>query len=162
MDEYYPDDYPDYYGNEGYYDAPEESNDLSLTKAISGIGGEDEAKVMMENVIDEVAERYTLKKDEAIILLTNFNWNKDKIEMKWWDDMEGIRIQCGLDYDKKLKLVPTDNKFCSVCYSENTKENQFIALTCEHYFCKECWKDYFNCMVQNKLTCVNTPCRLKD
>lgn len=46
---------------------------------------------------------------------------------------------------------------CSVCYDDYEGEDMY-ALSCKHYFCKDCWKAYISCKIKDgkkRVTCRN-------
>jgi len=162
--EEYENDYYDYtYQNEDIYNDKDTDKDtvLSLKKTVSGMGSLDEAKCLMEKIIDEVRELTCLSRDNAIIVLIQNNWNKDKIEATWFEDIEKNKIKIGMEYDKSLKLDQTKN-YCMVCLDSPKKGEKFVGLSCNHLFCPTCFKEYLEFKVEDKITCVFTTCMMKD
>ena len=158
-------DEENYYDQDYIYqddDSNQNNNNFSLAKTISGMGKEDEARYLMEKIISEVQELTCLSRDNAIIILIQNNWNKDKIESTWFDDTEKNQVKSGMEYNKSLGLKNPSVKVCMVCYSENDKNEQYIGLSCQHLFCSSCWKEYLEFKVQDKISCIFSTCMLKE
>lgn len=138
----------------------EDSGKLNLKKTQSGIGKEEEARYMMEKIVDELVSITCLSSDDALLLLIQNNWNKERIETFWFDDTEKNRVKFGLDLDKSLKLELLGKKECVVCCDKITSNS--FALKCDHTFCSSCWKEYLEHKVDERLNTVFTTCMLKD
>ena len=56
----------------------------------------------------------------------------------------------------------TDGQFtCEICYSDYDLSDG-IALTCGHYFCKECYLNHITASVSSGPASVRTPCPMPD
>ena len=110
-----------------------------------------------DKVIENFKECTDLNKDEAELVLINYNWNYDKLTEEWYDNMEKIKIESHIeqspeslekisDFFKKNNISPDT---CPVCYSEIEKENS-LSLKCNHQICKECYIEYINNILINE------------
>ena len=77
-----------------------------------------------------------------------FNWNNQKVNDKWFDNMEQLRMDTGLDYDKtlvnfhpKIDASKKENNKgeCGVCYCDFDEEFPARSLECGHEFSLDCW-----------------------
>ena len=50
----------------------------------------------------EQYEIFSENRDEMIAICRYFEWNKEKINQKWFEDQDNLRIKIGLAYDTKL------------------------------------------------------------
>jgi len=107
-------------------------------------------------MIEQVKEFTCLTPDEVIIVLSQNQWSRDKFESKWFDNPDNFKIATGLVYNKTLNIPPTDNKNCGVCFSQN--KNNFFGLSCNHKFCNDCWKEYLENKIADKLSTISTTC----
>ena len=79
--------------------------------------------------------------DEAIIIYNHFRWRKDLVEGEYFGDEENIRKKAGLEPQEKAAEPAGDNLTCLLCFDEKPRAD-FEALKCNHYLCKDCWKEY--------------------
>ena len=155
--DYYPDDYDQ---NTKVLDSNDDK--LNLQKNHSNLGKEEEAKILMEKVIEEVIELTCLSRDNVIILLLQNNWNKDKIDSYWWENTNKHLIKHGMEFDQNLKFNKNStSKECMVCFS-NSKNLNYISLSCNHLFCTNCWTEYLEYKAQDIYSCTSATCMLKN
>jgi ariadne-1 len=154
------------YGDEIYCyeeDISTTSNNLGRQSSYAIVKSDDLEKTR-DTIIRECMDFTCLNKDDSIIVLTNYQWNIERIRDQWFDDVEMNRKKCGLDLLssveaelKKKKILP-NNKECLVCYEP--KDNTFDSLSCLHFFCGECWKQYLEAKLEDILTCITSTCPL--
>ena len=155
------DEYADY--EEYDYQACEDGYDQEyLCKKTSfTIIAEDEVLQVREKFIKQALERVDFDRDSIILALTYFKWNVYWLAEKWYDNPEKYSEEAGIIISKsvmsklaKEKVFP-NNKDCSVCFVNiNDLENSsdMISLSCKHFFCIDCWKEYLS----EKLKEINT------
>lgn len=83
-------------------------------------------------------------KDEMIAICRFFKWNKDKISSQWFEKMDELRLEIGLDYDTNLvkkypeingSLAANNGGMCSVWgeeFDENDPDMKCFELGCGH------------------------------
>ena len=49
-----------------------------------------------------VYSQHNKPEDKVISILRNFNWNQQKLETEWFDNMDELEIKCGIKYNKDL------------------------------------------------------------
>ena len=91
----------------------------------------------MVNIIDSVDQR-AIKQPCSSVLLKNYD--KDQCELKFQNSY----------FD------------CNVCFNETLGKNCFKFNKCEHVFCNECMKTYFETQIADgnvkSLTCPQNKC----
>lgn len=65
-----------------------------------------------------------------------------------------------LDFDEAQKLKVFDGKVfcCGICFSEKLGSNCLLFKECQHVYCKDCMKEYFQIQIRDgKVQCLNCP-----
>uniref|UniRef100_A0A9J8CVA0 RBR-type E3 ubiquitin transferase n=1 Tax=Cyprinus carpio carpio TaxID=630221 RepID=A0A9J8CVA0_CYPCA len=83
------------------------------------------------------------------ILLSHFNWDKEKLMERYFDgNLDKLFSECHvINPSKKLKTRPMSTRSssqdmpCQICYL-NYSNSYFTGLECGHKFCMQCWGDY--------------------
>ena len=128
----------------------------------------DEIEKERDKKIEEFIQFSSLSKEEAELILINYNWNIDLLNNDWFDKMEKIKMNSGLaqtpESEQKIKKYFMKNKIesndcCLICYTE-IEEGDDISLKCNHRFCKDCFTDYLKEKLKDQLTVLSTPCPL--
>ena len=165
------DDYNDYDVDEAYYDDQSEPIELDNDNRIIGKYEfllRDEIEKEREKKIDEFKEYSSLNKQQAELILINYNWNIDILMNDWFDKTQKIKENSGLCQtkasEKKIKEFFKKNKIpqntCPVCYTEIDPGDE-ISLGCNHLFCSECFSNYLKQKVTaEELTILSTTCPL--
>ena len=82
-----------------------------------------------------------MPEDEAIILYSWFKWRKDLLEGEYFGNEDNIRKKAGIEPEETTPDDQSDTLTCNLCFDTKDRD-QFEALKCNHYLCKDCWKDY--------------------
>ena len=95
-------------------DRTNKDKDLTLkqqTDNILGykIGRKEEAEFLMNNVIKEIEDFTQLDRDEAILVLLNIKWNKDKIKDSWYNNPESFKVKYGIKLKESIQSNITKN-----------------------------------------------------
>ena len=87
------------------------------------------------------------------------------------NDKRAIKLACSrqilIDYDKDQRNFEFDNSefVCKVCFCDKKGSECMRFLKCEHVFCKECMKGYFESQIKsgdvNALNCPHEKCEEK-
>lgn len=139
-------------------------------------GGEDEKKAdvgyeiltaaqVMEKpleMISEVNELFQIDPGVARQLLQHANWNSEKLVTRYFAGekdklFKEARIPLELGSYKK----PTGEISCSVCFDSFDSEEIF-GLTCNHFFCRECYADYLVVKVNTEGQAAEIRCPARD
>ncbi len=96
-----------------------------------------EMKPMMEAIIREVATLLGVTSDTAQILLSHFDWNKEKLQDKYWLDTEACLRSVGITPSESGATTSNsgDTMTCSICYDSIPKA-EALCLGCLHPFCR--------------------------
>ncbi|XP_065143637.1 E3 ubiquitin-protein ligase RNF14-like [Paramisgurnus dabryanus] len=65
-----------------------------------------------------------------------------------------------LDFDEAQKQKVFDGKLfcCGICFSEKLGSNCVLFKECQHVYCKDCMKEYFQIQIRDgKVQCLNCP-----
>lgn len=143
--------------------------DLGLKKTDSyAIIKDKEIEKLRNRIIKEAMEATDLSRDDAILALIFFHWSIEKLNDKWYDNTEFYRQQAGIDLSKysienlkKLNIKP-DNQECYICYSLKDDVNNFVSLSCKHYFCGDCWIGYLTEKAADSNTVLISTCPQQD
>ena len=119
--------------------------------------------VLTEDKIDEriarkiyqLNEKLFLDNDDALLAaLRHFNWEKGLLEERWFDDIENLRVQIGLDFNDKLptehpemnaSLAANNDNLCQIIYDdfdEDDPEMKPMQLVCGHQFSAVAWTEH--------------------
>mmetsp|Transcript_8487 Transcript_8487/g.26631 ORF Transcript_8487/g.26631 Transcript_8487/m.26631 type:complete len:526 (+) Transcript_8487:30-1607(+) len=98
-------------------------------------------KLRMESLVREVSELLAVPFDDAQLLLHALDWNKRRLQELWFDGREAkIRDDSGIHGDGPA--AEGDETFmCPTCMDDTPKSGGF-ALSCSHWFCRDCWSGY--------------------
>ena len=116
-------------------------------------------------LVAEVSEMFTLPKSASMALLLWAGWSKEMLVEKYRGKEIGrIRTEAGvteLIRTTKDGLVPspppTTETTCEICY-QAYPTHQMAGLSCQHRFCRGCWKGYLHDRVGGGSTCIFTVC----
>lgn len=121
-----------------------------------------------DKTIEEAKDFTSLSRDEAILALTFFKWNMEKLQERWCEDPENVLIDTGISQSLKSKSLLTkagikgNNEECLICYSSKDDCSDFFALKCNHFFCGDCWKEHLKVHAFDYNTVLNTLCPQQD
>ena len=132
------DDYESYGEYETVHNDEESENINNQYTVLSQL----DLEIAREKEIKEVMDKLYLDRDKSILVLIYYNWNIDKIETNWYDNVEINSIKCGITLSKETEKKLLDegaekySNICSICMSE--KDDTFKNLDCGHSFCSDC------------------------
>jgi ariadne-1 len=118
-------------------------------------------------LIDKIAELFSVKTGSAKQLLTFSKWNADRlIERYYGGEAAQLFKDCGIvDPNAQIKKNTSIEKVeCSICYLPY-KISEMKCLYCEHNFCVDCWKQYLHVKINDGyvrvITCPARDCDLQ-
>ena len=162
MDDY-QDDYDDYQGDDNYDEInTDKTFEYEMLKP-------DEFVRKRNEQIDEFVELSSLPRDEATIVLINYQWNFEKLQSVWFENVELNKIKCGIEISPQARIAINEyykkNKIpqntCLVCFSDLEPDDK-ISLKCNHALCKDCYTEYLLSRLEDPLTLIASPCPLKQ
>ena len=145
--------------NEYYCDSYVEPNSVQINKCYDFlILKEYELLKERENEIKRIMD-YVDNREDAIIILLNYQWSFDKFNDNWFENLEKNKILFGLELapEVKLKYKNQNTSYCFVCYNSCQDVNLY-SLKCNHMFCGECWGEYLEVKAEDMLTCLFSLC----
>jgi len=169
IDEYYHSQNSDFnndlqsqYSNEFYYDLNNNlENNIQNSYKIIHIN---EQTPLRNEIISEFMERTCVNRDDAIIALISYQWNLDKIDGDWFNDVDKRRQNFGIDLinDKILNNLPEINNtsYCLICYCEidYVNKSDCFSFKCLHNFCNDCWELFINSKLDDNYGCLYSTC----
>lgn len=164
----------DYYYQEEDYEINYEPDDLDLEPQQSyNIVKNEDLNTLREKIISEFIDKTYMERDDSIIALINYQWNLDKINDDWYNDVDGNRKKFGIDLDEKNQKdlknegVETNTDYCLICFCEfesgdidqqNSNNLESFSLKCKHNFCLDCFNGYIIDKLDDYFGCLNATC----
>ena len=109
--------------------------------------------------------------DYVISILRHFNWQTEKVNDQWFDKMDKLILEIGLEYDKSLNqkypaitsALKENNNNCDIVWGDEfdpkDKELKAVWLSCGHQFSAMSWAEYLKEKVRTQgAACVFTKC----
>ncbi|XP_072266421.1 LOW QUALITY PROTEIN: cullin-9 [Pyxicephalus adspersus] len=123
--------------------------------------GQEEVRVLMVSMVNQVSETLSVTEDSAQHLLIHCKWNMDLLLQKYTDDPEVLLIASGLQVQEPYHSE-SPQPICPVCMSPISPEDIPPSLCCGHSCCKNCWNEYLTTRIEQNLvlncTCPTTDC----
>ncbi|KAF3854860.1 hypothetical protein F7725_022915 [Dissostichus mawsoni] len=111
------------------------------------------AEQILQHMVECIREVNEVIQNPATItriLLSHFNWDKEKLMERYFDgNLDKLFSECHvINPSKKPRIRPAINTRssaqdmpCQICYL-NFPNSYFTGLECGHKFCMQCWGDY--------------------
>ena len=142
-------DYEDDYEYNDECDAPELKREPSYPDAFRVPDGSfnvldySDMSALMAAMVKEAEGVLGVSADTALILLSHYGWNKEKLLDKYWADTEACMRAAGLSVDGcsgssssgGSAVDPSATVTCKICYDE-LPATDTIHLNCGHIFCR--------------------------
>ncbi|XP_043933388.1 E3 ubiquitin-protein ligase ARIH1 isoform X2 [Protopterus annectens] len=140
----------------------EERDGLCVDTGVSALGpGHEEddyryevltAEQILQHMVECIREVNEVIQNPATItriLLSHFNWDKEKLMERYFDgNLEKLFSECHvINPSKKSRTRPMSTRSsaldmpCQICYL-NYPNSYFTGLECGHKFCMQCWGEY--------------------
>jgi hypothetical protein len=75
-------------------------------------------------IIEEAVEYTSLSREEATVVLIQYNWNIEKLRYLWYENLEENKIKCGIELTNKARIESETikkkrnklvNNLCRIC-----------------------------------------------
>ena len=123
----------------------------------------------LQKEIGNFSELFGVTPEEALVLLTSYQWNSHRLQEEWLTNELSVRIKCGLSLPQApqtvassrgvklgaVKLVYGSQGDCDICYTHMSEKD---ALQCGHSFCCGCWREYLFQRVNEGPQCIGLKC----
>ncbi len=117
----------------------------------------------MKRRLKDVTEVLDVPTSAAIVLLGAYNWSKELLLEKYYNDPDALLKECGVYYRCNpivKKPAPKtrsskSNSCCPICYEDGVK---MWSMPCGHEFCQDCWHDFCANAIEEGPVCVRTTC----
>ncbi|KAK0555602.1 hypothetical protein OC845_000173 [Tilletia horrida] len=120
--------------------------------------------------IERIATTFDMKDTDAATLLRHFGWNSERLIEKYMEQPEAVQVDAGIHEDPRhTKLIALEDFMCDICCMSGedhpSGKIQTVALTCDHRFCKDCYKQYIERKVQEegesrRVQCMQEKCSI--
>ena len=120
-------------------------------------------------IIEEAVEYTSLSREEATVVLIQYNWNIEKLRYLWYENLEENKIKCGIELTNKARIESETikkkrnklvNNLCRIC-EVSQLDNYSYSLKCGHIFCADCWREYISYKMEDIFTCILSTCPQK-
>ena len=92
---------------------------------------------MMTSIVNDVASLLGVHYDSALILLTHFDWNKERLVDAYWSNTSAVLSSAGIVEDRGSRgCPPLAEVECKICLDKAVPYADTIGLACDHNFCK--------------------------
>eukprot|EP01114_Cavostelium_apophysatum_P022118 TRINITY_DN789_c0_g1_i3.p1 TRINITY_DN789_c0_g1~~TRINITY_DN789_c0_g1_i3.p1 ORF type:complete len:582 (-),score=159.50 TRINITY_DN789_c0_g1_i3:140-1885(-) len=121
--------------------------------------------------IRSVADLCNVSHSVAGSLLRHFQWKKERLIAAYFENSEKVKKEAGIQQNGKedhasievsRSIQLSGEEMCSICADE-VPADQCTALTCQHRFCNDCWRNYLNIKIREgdvKIKCPQTKCNM--
>lgn len=109
--------------------------------------------------------------DYIISILRHFNWNTEKVNDQWFEKMDKLILEIGLEFDQSLNkkfpeiksALKEQNSNCDIVWGDKfnpkDKDLKAVQLICGHQFSAMSWREYLKEKVKEQgAACVFTKC----
>ncbi|MGH0159893.1 UNVERIFIED_CONTAM: hypothetical protein FKN15_063488 [Acipenser sinensis] len=149
---------------DGFSPALRSSEDGVLEAVFFSMGRtmtQDEVRQLMNQTVGQVAETLSISNDQAKHLLVHCKWNVDLLIQRYAEDSDSLLLASGMQ-GKALQPPPSPVINCPVCLSQQPGEHDITpTLSCMHYCCRSCWKEYLTTRIEQNLV-LNCTCPISD
>uniref|UniRef100_A0A8C0J8F3 RBR-type E3 ubiquitin transferase n=1 Tax=Chelonoidis abingdonii TaxID=106734 RepID=A0A8C0J8F3_CHEAB len=134
----------------------------------SGLGAAEEdyryevltAEQILQHMVECIREVNEVIQNPATItriLLSHFNWDKEKLMERYFDgNLEKLFAECHvINPSKKSRTRQMNTRSsaqdmpCQICYL-NYPNSYFTGLECGHKFCMQCWSEYLTTKIMEE------------
>ena len=88
---------------------------------------------------EQVANVLARSKDQALILLRHYKWNKERLMDKLMDNSDAVMLEAGVTQHTP-SIEVTKAYECPICCEDGNLET--FAMDCGHRFCRDCYERY--------------------
>ena len=126
--------------------------------------------------VQSVSELLALSPATASALLRKFQWKKETLLTKYFENPEKVFREAGVKRETVFRPSPspiripsesqsqTAANYCSICGEEDLEPDQVFSLGCGHTFCTMCWEQYLSVKINEgqtaDITCPALKCDL--
>ncbi|PVZ97466.1 hypothetical protein BB558_003028 [Smittium angustum] len=110
----------------------------------------DQILARMTKIVENTNQFLELSFDQVLLLLLNNSWKQESLIEKYLEAPSKIAAEAGVS----LKIAPLEYKhspdlFCPIMCEEG-EDVDFFALSCGHYYCKDCYSTYLKFKITEK------------
>ncbi|KAI8051364.1 uncharacterized protein B0P05DRAFT_562427 [Gilbertella persicaria] len=121
----------------------------------------DELAKMQTIAINHVSSLIELNKDDTLLLLGYFKWNKEKLVESYLTSSEKTLHEAGISLSKTN--IENDTSICDICFDQDSVSHK-MSIACGHLFCQTCYAYYVNEKIKSSLSpfvaCPQDGCQL--
>ncbi|KAI9505015.1 hypothetical protein BX070DRAFT_221321 [Coemansia spiralis] len=103
----------------------------------------EELRAKQVNIAARMEPLLGISKEATRLLLRHYFWKEENLIEDYLSDSERTLAKAGLTaYPPPPELKSGDENFsCAICYTDGADES-YLALTCGHRFCSDCYRTY--------------------
>lgn len=155
-------DSSDFFDSESFEDS---DTDTIVTNSITS----NDFYQQMQNNSKMISEIFDIHEDIAFVCLESMRWNYQKVLDELSINKKEFLKQLGFEennYHEKQtlhKLITCEPSECQICF-EKVQPEKMCALSCNHFFCLDCWKEHCEQMNKNgssHVFCMECGCKRK-
>ncbi|XP_061547027.1 cullin-9 [Phycodurus eques] len=120
----------------------------------------EEVSQLMRTTVQQVAATLSVDPDRAEHLLVHCGWNVDLLVRRYTDDPDGVAAAAGLKWQNPGP-PPGPESACPVCLVPRGGAPDPPSLSCTHYCCRSCWREYLSARIEQNLV-TNCNCPIPD
>jgi len=112
-----------------------------------------------QNQILLTAQFLSLPTSVCGALLRAYNWDKNSLITDFYGTKDLVLKKANINLDSfKYYIGEKDKDYtCPICYDDFKGEEMF-SLSCKHFSCKICWKEYLITKINDGPSCLHTKC----
>jgi ariadne-1 len=92
-------------------------------------------------------------------LLRAYQWNKEQLFSDFFEDKQRVCKKAKVSLEDYFYHTGDKNKqmTCGICYDDYPGD-QMLSLSCKHFLCRTCWRDYLEVAIKDGPSCLHTKC----
>lgn len=151
------------------YMSESEDDDIVLdTQAEVASGGrqvkyrvmnEVELRDRQKEAVNTITSILSITDSDAAKVLRAYKWDVNRVNEEWFNDTERVQEKVGMVESAPVPSTSGSKTQCLICFDDFARDDM-CAATCQHYFCKDCWKGYVSNGVGTGPNVLNLRCPL--
>lgn len=123
----------------------------------------DEAKKILNKLVDELSNVILVTSSVSKILLYKNKWDIHEVIFQYIEDANKLFVK-SKTLQANFTEVKKDHFDCPVCLEPVTEKLGITNLACGHCYCDNCWRYYFEMKIKNnvstEISCMTLKCDL--
>eukprot|EP00232_Nephroselmis_pyriformis_P027512 CAMPEP_0182861762 /NCGR_PEP_ID=MMETSP0034_2-20130328/5672_1 /TAXON_ID=156128 /ORGANISM="Nephroselmis pyriformis, Strain CCMP717" /LENGTH=532 /DNA_ID=CAMNT_0024993727 /DNA_START=163 /DNA_END=1761 /DNA_ORIENTATION=- len=149
-------------GEDDYGFALQDEETGGTAQALYTVLSESEIARRQTEAVSNISSLLSVSPSQTVNLLRHFKWDSNRLTDEWFEDSEKVSGAVGLvELFNKATVSggPPGPVQCGICFEE-LPGAETHALSCEHFYCAECWRGYILNAIGDGAGCLNLRCPL--